>query len=85
LPGVKTWELDCEHGKLPEEKSAFGAYLELLVTGTTAALAVLPEPQVARGTAAADAAAAHVPQSSFARPLVRPAPVVRARPFRTVG
>ena len=27
LPGVRTWQLDCEHGTLPDKKSAFEAYL----------------------------------------------------------
>ena len=30
LPGVRTWQLDCEHGGLADDKSAFEAYLELL-------------------------------------------------------
>ena len=35
LPGVRTWQLDCEHGGLADAKQAFAAYLELLDTGTT--------------------------------------------------
>ena len=35
LPGVPTWQLDCVHGSLPSQERAFGAYAELLETGTT--------------------------------------------------
>jgi tetratricopeptide (TPR) repeat protein len=38
LPGVRTWSVDCEHGKLPDHESAFDAYVELLDSGNTAAL-----------------------------------------------
>jgi hypothetical protein len=38
LPGVRTWRLDAEHGKLPDVASAFDAYVELLATGRTASL-----------------------------------------------
>jgi hypothetical protein len=41
LPGVRTWKLDAEHGKLPDVASAFDAYVELLATGETASLAAL--------------------------------------------
>jgi hypothetical protein len=40
LPGVRTWSVDCEHGKLPDHESAFAAYVELLDSGNTAALAL---------------------------------------------
>jgi Lecithin:cholesterol acyltransferase len=43
LPGVRTWSVDCEHGKLPDHESAFAAYVELLGSGNTAALALQPE------------------------------------------
>lgn len=54
LPGVRTWALDCEHGGLPAEKAAFGAYLELLQRGDTAQpiLRALPEAPPVRGGAA---------------------------------
>jgi hypothetical protein len=35
LPGIRTWQLDCAHGDLPQKKEAFEAYLQLLQTGTT--------------------------------------------------
>jgi CHAT domain-containing protein len=38
LPGVRTWSVDCEHGKLPDHESAFAAYVELLESGNTTAL-----------------------------------------------
>jgi hypothetical protein len=38
LPGVRTWRIDCEHGKLPDAKSAYDGYLELLERGDTAKL-----------------------------------------------
>ncbi|HZT54950.1 MAG TPA: hypothetical protein VFA35_01900, partial [Burkholderiaceae bacterium] len=56
LPGVRTWKLDAEHGKLPDVSSAFGAYVELLTTGQTRQLGAL-EPAT-RG--APGAAPAHV-------------------------
>ena len=65
LPGVKTWKLDCEHGKLPEEKGAFGAYLELLEKGTTEALAILPDSPATRGP---DAAGGTAPAYVRSRP-----------------
>ena len=52
LPGVKTWKLDCEHGKLPEEESAYAAYLELLQSGATDALAVLEDVPATRAAGA---------------------------------
>jgi hypothetical protein len=61
LPGVRTWKLDCEHGKLPEEESAYPAYLELLQSGTTSALAALDDARATRATGApADTGTAHV-------------------------
>jgi tetratricopeptide (TPR) repeat protein len=38
LPGVRTWELDCAHGDLPDKESAFEAYYELLTRGETGKL-----------------------------------------------
>ena len=37
LPGVRTWQLDCEHGSSARHKEAFEAYLELLQDGSTTA------------------------------------------------
>ena len=51
LPGVPTWQVDCEHGSLPDERSAFDAYLELLVDGRTRRLEALPEPGSTRSAA----------------------------------
>ncbi len=47
LPGVRTWKVDAEHGKLPDVPSAFAAYIELLTTGHTSQL-----PALATGTRA---------------------------------
>lgn len=65
LPGVRTWQLDCAHGTLPDARSAFEAYLELLQTGTTARLTPLPTTRAALP----GAAAAHV-RSRPARQLL---------------
>ncbi len=35
LPGVPTWQTDCEHGALPDHSAAYGAYLDLLEQGAT--------------------------------------------------
>ena len=35
LPGVRTWKVNAEHGKLPDVSGAFAAYIELLTTGQT--------------------------------------------------
>lgn len=58
LPGVRTWKVDAEHGKLPDQSSAFAAYIELLSTGQTRQLEVY-EPAAAgvRGAGAAAATA----------------------------
>jgi pimeloyl-ACP methyl ester carboxylesterase/tetratricopeptide (TPR) repeat protein len=97
LPGVKTWKLDCEHGKLPEEKAAYGAYLELLQQGTTEALPVLQEATASRGPGVvADTAPAHVRSrpsrgASSGRPptvdrdLLAPSDESAAAPFRDSG
>ena len=55
LPGVKTWKVDAEHGKLPDVASAFNAYVELLSTGQTNQLEVY-EPMAVRGAPTAPAA-----------------------------
>jgi CHAT domain-containing protein len=56
LPGVRTWKLDAEHGKLPDVAAAFAAYTELLVSGQTRQLESF-EPTGVRGTRAAAPAA----------------------------
>lgn len=48
LPGVRTWQVECDHGKLPAEDSAFPAYLDLLKNGVTD---LLPTVSAARGPA----------------------------------
>ncbi len=75
LPGVRTWQVDCEHGGLPDERVAFDAYLELLVDGRTRRLQVQSEPGSTRsgGDAMADNAVANGPAASTQ---------VRSRPSR---
>lgn len=51
LPGVQTWQLDCDHGALPSEKKAFGAFVELLESGATHALPPLAATRGARDRA----------------------------------
>ena len=68
LPGVKTWRVDCAHGKLPDQSDAFEAYLELLQTGSTTRLAVLPAPSTTMITARGGAAAASVVNHVRSRP-----------------
>jgi tetratricopeptide (TPR) repeat protein len=77
LPGVNTWKVDAEHGKLPGEATAFAAYLELLASGDTA---LLPRHEAAApGTrAAALAGAAGLAAAAPAAP-------VRSRPSRGIS
>jgi len=59
LPGVRTWQVDAEHGKLPDQASAFAAYIELLSTGQTRQLEVYePTAPGVRGASASAASAA---------------------------
>ncbi len=52
LPGVRTWEVDCEHGMLPDHEDAFAAYTELLTDGRTSSLKLLADlPGPERGAA----------------------------------
>ena len=71
LPGVRTWRVDAEHGKLPDVKAAFAAYIELLASGRTNQLE--PFEPAARGARAAGAGAS--------APAAAPA-LVRSRPSR---
>ena len=58
LPGVRTWRVDAEHGKLPAEESAFAAYIELLSTGQTRQIDLLePAPPGTRGAGGSSGAA----------------------------
>jgi CHAT domain-containing protein len=68
LPGVRTWKVDSEHGKLPDVAAAFDAYVDLLETGDTTRL----EPLAAtRG--AVPAALVHVrSRPSRGRPSALP-------------
>ena len=71
LPGVRTWKLDAEHGKLPDVSRAFPAYIELLATGQTAQLESFePAPSVRGGSAGVGA------------PATAGAALVRSRPSR---
>ncbi|TMG79424.1 MAG: hypothetical protein E6H78_20330, partial [Betaproteobacteria bacterium] len=49
IPGVRTWQVDCEHGNLPADKNAFAAYLDLLAKGTTSLLTALTDISSTRG------------------------------------
>ena len=55
LPGVRTWQLACEHGGLADAEEAFEAYRELLDTGSTLLLQQYVETPGVRGTTAAAA------------------------------
>ena len=48
LPGVRTWKVDASHGSLPNEASAFAAYVELLNTGQTSQLDAYVPPAATR-------------------------------------
>ena len=69
LPGVRTWRLDAEHGKLPDAPAAFAAYVELLASGNTSQLE--PFEPAARGG-----------RSGNAGRTVPAAALVRSRPSR---
>jgi tetratricopeptide (TPR) repeat protein len=59
LPGVRTWQLDADHGALPDTRRAFDAYVELLQSGQTARLPLLAAGGATRsGAVAAEGAAA---------------------------
>ena len=83
LPGVRTWKIDAEHGKLPDVAAAFAAYIELLQTGDTRQIEAY-EP-VARGARSAGARPANArPGAALGTPPA-PAPttsaaLVRSRP-----
>ncbi len=69
LPGVKTWKLDAEHGKLPDVADAFAAYVELLTTGDTAQLERYEPAGGSRATGAAAPASAALVRSRPSRGL----------------
>ncbi len=72
LPGVSTWQIDCEHGKLPAQRSAFAGYLELLEQGTTSLLAPVADAPSPRGASVGAADAVFGSRPSRARPPSRP-------------
>ena len=75
LPGVRTWKVDAEHGKLPDEASAFAAYIELLTTGETRQLEVyVPAAPGTRGVGGAAAATAALVRSRPSRGLQSSSP-----------
>jgi hypothetical protein len=81
LPGVKTWQLACEHGSLPSEKQAFDAFAELLDEGRTAKLEALSPT---RGQAAGDKAALRKSRPSRRRQNAQP-PGSEASVFSQAG
>lgn len=60
LPRVKTWQAEAEHGKLPDAKDCFDAYVDLLTTGTTTRLPALTEGGGTRGASSLQSAALQV-------------------------
>lgn len=69
LPGVQTWKVDAEHGKLPDVADAFVAYIELLCTGQTDKLdAYQPDTRGAAPAGAQTASAARVDARVHSRP-----------------
>ncbi|MBL8313787.1 MAG: CHAT domain-containing protein [Rubrivivax sp.] len=72
LPGVRTWTLDSEHGSLPSAKSAFDAFNELLVSGTTDRLPRLAGTRGAPGAAASQTVRHEASRPSRGRALAMP-------------
>ncbi|MBS0449023.1 MAG: CHAT domain-containing protein [Proteobacteria bacterium] len=68
LPGVRTWKVDAEHGKLPSVGSAFAGYVELLTTGQTSQLEVYQPAEPAPSRSAL------MPATADATALVRSRP-----------
>ncbi|MCB1905890.1 MAG: CHAT domain-containing protein [Rhodocyclaceae bacterium] len=74
LPGVPTWQVDCEHGSLPDHGDSFEAYLELLEHGTAKGLdrvvaeapdGVRPAPVVERSRPSRERLAATPPVQPY--------------------
>ena len=85
LAGVRTWQMDADHGSLPQQRQHFKALLELLQSGDTDKLQRLADWAPARRGAGAGAGvgegvgpAARVPAAATARGLV-PSRPSRAR------
>lgn len=77
LPGVRTWRVNAEHGKLPDVPSAFAAYIELLTTGQTNQLeAFEPGARDARSAGGAGVSTGAAPVPGVA--------LVRSRPSRSL-
>ncbi len=74
LPGVRTWKVDAEHGKLPDEASAFAAYIELLTTGETRQLEVCELPAPGTRSAAAANGMGGTASAAGAQAMVRSRP-----------
>ena len=72
IPGIRTWQVDCEHGNLPAYKDAFDAYRELLISGTTSRLTPLADASSVRGEAIASEVARVFSRPSRARASSRP-------------
>ncbi|HZA99113.1 MAG TPA: CHAT domain-containing protein, partial [Gemmatimonadales bacterium] len=70
LEGVRVWQLDSDHGSLPERKEAFEVYQELLEKGTTTRLKPLLPPT--RGGAEQQPISHVRSRPSRARPASRP-------------
>ncbi|HZA93837.1 MAG TPA: hypothetical protein VE420_14530, partial [Gemmatimonadales bacterium] len=70
LEGVRVWQLNADHGSLPERKEAFEAYQELLEKGTTTRLKPLLPPT--RGVAEQQPISHVRSRPSRARPASRP-------------
>ena len=87
LPGVRTWKVDAEHGKLPDVSGAFAAYIELLSTGQTSQLEPLRLDATRGAGANANANAnanssADAPGREAAAARTSTASQVRSRPSR---
>ena len=82
LPGVRTWQVDCEHGGLPDEREAFDAYLDLLVDGSTRRLAVQPERDATRSGGDAVGNATANPIANAVANVAVASAQVRSRPSR---
>ncbi len=79
LPGVRTWKVDAEHGKLPDVAAAFAAYIELLKNGETKLLDVYEPAAVAQRGARGKGGMA---VGAGAGLQAAPAALVRSRPSR---
>lgn len=85
LPGVRTWQVDCEHGDLADAASAFAAYVELLETGDTQRLPVVVPNAAVRAAIGAPTAMALVRnRPSRERQAATPPPVQTREVFGQV-